>query len=303
MRGKTGVAVFLVWTAACKATPAPPVAGLTADAGCNGGQWAADIARLGKKAAKGESIVSPEGCSLYDGKLLARGFPQTASDARAVMRGGDTCAPTITSAGAEVTFGRINGEPVVTSVKSPTDERLLKQEKESGISLQSVLLKAARCPSPQRRLKEDKDATTAMTFALASDALQKALNSEGKNAAVDTETVQTLDRVCAPIKKAQGKKSRGVTDAISDALQNKLDPEPYAAMALVMAGSFSVFGQAASAVNAKDSTMVALKPSAAAVLAQPPDTNDEGVCALWTMASAALHQPEAVKKPAPKKKK
>ena len=82
--------------------------------------------------------------------------------------------------------------------------------------------------------------------------------------------------------------------------------EPFAAMARVMAGSFTVFKTAAANVNAKDPGLTAVQPAAQRILKEKPTTNLQGACASWSMALAVekgLTTPKAAAASARGKKK
>lgn len=289
------VLVTVSWVTACKPEPAPPPPTVP-DAGCPWGEVSQAVVSLGKRAATGDSIVSPEGCSLFDGKLLARGFPTTTAEAREKLSFGPGCVPTLNSGGSRLTLGQEGAGWTVTQVRNLNDETMLEKDKEAGLSLQTELIKAARCPRPDLRLKSDDDAGASVAYALATEALQRLLAGEPAEKAVPQDTRDVLDKVCKEAEKLTPVSSgtaeeQGLLGTLQAAVKDRAQVAPLAAMALVMAGSLTVFGEAANRMELRDEQLERIKPFARGVLGHAPRTNLQGVCSTWSMVTGAAAPP------------
>jgi hypothetical protein len=295
--------------AACpsKPPPPPPIPDSGVDP-CGVDEAARAAVELGRRAEAGEAVVAEDGCSLFDGKLLARGFPKTVAQARNALKMEERCAPSFTAAGSLVTLGYRDGVWWVTRVKNVTDDRILAEEHGASAAIQNALIQAARCPSASRRLRSEADASVAVAYGLATDALRKVLSGETDKEPIPPDTKDALARVCKAVQKptpsaAAVKPKAGLVDVLQGAVANPSQVEPLAAMALVMAGSLAVFGSAAAQVNMRDKALEAVRPHARGVLGAAPKTNLEGVCATWAMVEGALTPQPATTGKAPAKKK
>jgi len=285
------VVSLLALTASCKSeTPvAPPI--VTEAPVCSADVWVPQVVELGKRAAEGQSVVTRDGCSLFDGKLLARGYPLGDDEVRKALTLTKDCLPVLKTAGGEYSFVKTPEGLRISRVKSVTDEALLKEQQEAGTALDTAILQAARCPRADRRLDDDQDASVAMAYALAASALQQALVAvDGKSRGPDAATSDALNKVCATVKRPKVllKDQLGDADAIKRTLTGQVDVEPFAAMAVVMASSFTVFNRAAKEMKVNDPGLNHVRPAAVAVLSQPPQNNLEGVCSVWTMAETVM---------------
>lgn len=242
---------------------APPAA----QARCSVDPFVAGWPALLERANKGERVVTVNGCSLFDGALLVRGWNATADDLASQLVLNDACEATLKLPQGEVTLALLDGQVWVSRMRNVTDAALVEQEKEAGAALDAALIQAARCPAAQHRLKTQEDAAVAMSYALAAGTLQRLL---ADGSVPEPAVVDAMGKVCA---------SPAATVAAPT-------PAPFAAMARMMAGSFSVFGNAAGQVKAKDAGLTAVLPAAQKVLKDAPTGNLQGVCATWDMARA-----------------
>ncbi|MEW5854790.1 MAG: hypothetical protein AB2A00_38800 [Myxococcota bacterium] len=262
-----------------------------AAARCDLEAWGRDVMDMVKRGQEGESVVAPGGCSLFDGKLLVRGFPETAEKARMALVADEDCVPTLNTPHAQLRLTRVDGKAMVTLARSTgpgTD--VPPSAIPEGKDWESALLRAARCPSPERRIKSDKDASVTLAYAVAMDALQASLEeSVGQGTGPSEKARESLVRVCKGVKKfspvkdpsaARAKGEKAVPSSGGNA-----EVEPLAATALIMAGSFTVFGEAATKFRVDDASLKAVRGMALGVVSNPPKTNLEGVCAMWAMAN------------------
>ena len=306
--------LVLAAAAACKmqdaSTPAPGVTGATGPSAqeaqavptpttarpdnCTVDAMAKDMATLIDAANHGQSVVATDGCSLFDGPLLVRGWPRTQEVVKGKMLSGGECTSIMHLDQGNVEFGRQDGRLVVVRFKNLTDAAVVAQEEAAGAVLEQSLIKAARCPIPERRLRSEQDASVAVTYTVAAVALQKLLTD---GTPPEADVTQTMTRVCQLHAK--------------ETLPKLDPPAPFAAGARLMAGSFKVFKSAARTAKASDPALNAVQDAATKVLKDAPTTNLDGVCAMWSMAKGVQEglakAPKGNKKPAtakaPAKKK
>ena len=285
--------------------PKPAPASPSGDA-CRAEGWLTDVVELGQRAARGDSVVTPEGCSLFDGALLGRGFPATSEEARVLLTVEEGCVPVLAVSGSRLWLERRDGKAMVARarmVDAAASEPPDVKDWETGI------VRAARCPAPERRLKTERDAGAALSYALAMAELRQALEAVGaKQGGPSVETRAVLDNLCkatgplAPV--SDEKKAReAAAGALPVSAGKGPDIDPFAANALVMAGSFTIFGTAAGQLKVEDPGIKAVRPAALGVIAAPPRTNLEGVCALHFMAGVVSAPADVATQPAAKKGK
>jgi hypothetical protein len=252
--------------------------------------WLDDVVEVGRRAARGETVVAADGCSLFDGALLARGYPASREEARPSLTVDGACVPVLAVSGSHLWLQRRDGQVVVTRARMVDGAE---QEPPEVKDWETGLVRAARCPLPERRLRTERDAGAALSFALAMAELRQALEAAGAGGAgPDAQTRAALDHLCKSVPAPalvteEGRAREGARTALPVRPGQAADLDPLAANAVVMAGSFTILGQAAGQLEVGDPGLKAVRPAALGVLAHPPRTNLEGACALHFMAGAA----------------
>ncbi|MBI5493527.1 MAG: hypothetical protein HY904_00785 [Deltaproteobacteria bacterium] len=273
------VGLALAFAPACRRAPPPQPAPLPAGDTCSGPDRASGLVELGRRAAAGEDVVTPDGCSLFDGRLLARGFPADATAALPLIAAApNSCTADARVAGSQVSFARTDGRWRVTRVRNITQDQGGVEAPSVGV--QDDVVRAARCPLPSRRLRSADDAQVAAAWGLAAEALRNVLAGRRGADAIRDETRKALDTVCA----APGAN----TPAVDGGSGPADDVGPLAASARILAGSLAVFGRAQEKLKERDAELEAARPFARALLDRPPATNLQGACATWRMARDTL---------------